>query len=169
MNLKDCYDKYLNSKSSITEECIENALIYHLINELNYTYREDIKDSFQLKQNFREKYEELNSHEFDDKEFEKILEERKSALAEVVKEYDVLVKSTPSKEEINKESEKEFSLFAEKRRKQAAKKRLKKEKKRKKTELKEKKKLIRLQPKGTTIMEIKTITTSDPDEDKRRK
>ena len=51
-------------------------------------------------------------------------------------------------------------------------------------ELKEKKKLIRLQPKGTTItiddnkgieihmpeiMEIKTITTSDPDEDKRRK
>ena len=105
-------------------------------------------------------------------------------MAEVVKEYDVLVKSTPSKEEINKESEKEFSLFAEKRRKQAAKKRLKKEKKRKKTELKEKKKLIRLQPKGTTItiddnkgieihmpeiMEIKTITTSDPDEDKRRK
>ena len=71
MNLKDCYDKYLNSKSSITEECIENALIYHLINELNYTYREDIKDSFQLKQNFREKYEKLNyPYKFDDKEFE---------------------------------------------------------------------------------------------------
>ena len=70
MNLKDCYDKYLNSKSSITEECIENALIYHLINKLDYTYREDIKDSFQLKQNFREKYEKLNSYKFDDKEFE---------------------------------------------------------------------------------------------------
>lgn len=70
MNLKDCYDKYLNSKFSITEECIENALIYHLINKLNYTYREDIKDSLQLKQNFREKYEKLNSYKFDDKEFE---------------------------------------------------------------------------------------------------
>ena len=37
MNLKDCYDKYLNSKFSITEECIENALIYHLINKLKTT------------------------------------------------------------------------------------------------------------------------------------
>lgn len=146
--------------------------------------KEDIESSFaSLRDNLN--IEENQAKEIvDDKEFEKILEERKSALAEVVKEYDVLVKSTPSKEEINKESEKEFSLFAEKRRKQAAKKRLKKEKKRKKTELKEKKKLIRLQPKGTTItiddnkgieihmpeiMEIKTITTSDPDEDKRRK
>lgn len=70
MRMKYFYDKYLKSKSSINEECIENALIYHLSNNLNYVYREDIKDYSQLKSNFREKYEKLNSYKFNDKEFD---------------------------------------------------------------------------------------------------
>ncbi len=64
------YKEYLESKGKVSEDTIEKALIYHLVNNLGYTYREDIKEEFQLKQNFREHYERLNNFKFDDNDFE---------------------------------------------------------------------------------------------------
>ncbi len=143
--------------------------------------KEDIESSFaSIKDKISD--EEGVKEKVDDKEFEKILEEQKNALADVVKEYNELVKSTPSKEEINRESEKEFVFLAEKKNKRNQKKQVKDEKKKTKTEMKERKKLMKLQPKGTTITyddvkgieihapeftEMKTLTTSDPTEDKK--
>lgn len=142
--------------------------------------KEDIESSFaSMKDNISE--EESVKEKVDDEEFEKILEEQKSALADVVKEYNELVQSTPSKEEINRETEKEFDFFAEKNKKRKQKKTKKDEKKKMKEEMRERKRLMKLQPKGTTITyddakgieihspeftEMKTLTTSDPTEDK---
>lgn len=143
--------------------------------------KEDIESSFaSIKDKISD--EEGVKEKVDDEEFEKILEEQKSALADVVKEYNELVKSTPSKEEINRESEKEFVFLAEKKNKRNQKKQIKDEKRKNKEEMKERKKLMKLQPKGTTITyddvkgieihapeftEMKTLTTSDPTEDKK--
>ncbi len=143
--------------------------------------KEDIESSFaSMKDNITE--EESVKEKVDDEEFEKILEEQKSALADVVKEYNELVQSTPSKEEIKRESEKEFDFFAEKNKKKKQKKTKKDEKRKMKEEMRERKRLMKLQPKGTTITyddtkgieihspeftEMKTLTTSDPSEDKK--
>lgn len=64
------YKEYLESKELVSEEVIEKALIHHLVHNLGYVYREDIKDYSQLKSNFRKHIEELNDYKFDDKDFE---------------------------------------------------------------------------------------------------
>ncbi len=64
------YQQYLNSDKTPGEDCTEKALIHHLVNVLGYTYRNDIKDSNQLKQNFKKHFERLNNDTIDDKQFE---------------------------------------------------------------------------------------------------
>lgn len=63
------YNNYKNSKNEINEEKIEKALIHHLIYNLGYKFRENIKDSNQLKNNFKYHYERLNNDKFDEKDF----------------------------------------------------------------------------------------------------
>lgn len=58
----------------MTEQDIENKLIYQLKNELGYEYRSDIHDYAGLKNNFRSKFEELNRVRLSDREFERLLD-----------------------------------------------------------------------------------------------
>ncbi|MEG1009738.1 MAG: hypothetical protein RSF67_08025 [Clostridia bacterium] len=54
---------------SINEDCIEKALIQHLVDTMGYKYRSDIKNQDQLKKNFRENIERLNNYSFYDNDF----------------------------------------------------------------------------------------------------
>lgn len=56
------------------EQQIENALIAKL-QDLKYTYREDIRDKASLEQNFREKFEALNHVKLTDSEFARLRDE----------------------------------------------------------------------------------------------
>lgn len=56
------------------EQQIENGLIAKL-QDLKYTYREDIRDKASLEQNFREKFEALNHVRLTDSEFARLLDE----------------------------------------------------------------------------------------------
>lgn len=56
------------------EQQIENALIAKL-QDLKYTYREDIRDKASLEQNFREKFETLNHVKLTDSEFARLRDE----------------------------------------------------------------------------------------------
>lgn len=65
------FNDYRDSKGKpINEECVEKALIHYLTNFLGYTYKEDIKDHSQLKNNFRKQIERLNNYSFQNNEFE---------------------------------------------------------------------------------------------------
>lgn len=68
---KKSYDLYKNSKFSISEQVIEEALIYHLVGKLGYTYNIEIKSSDDLKNNFKKQIEKLNNFILTDLEFEK--------------------------------------------------------------------------------------------------
>lgn len=67
---KNSLSKYLNSTNGVSEQIIEEALIFHLVNNLHYTYNEKIITDSDLKLNFREKIEKLNNYKLTDKEFE---------------------------------------------------------------------------------------------------
>ncbi len=62
--------QYENKKSGVSEQIIEEALIAHLVKNLNYTYNNKIVTDQDLKSNFREKIEKLNNYKLTDKEFE---------------------------------------------------------------------------------------------------
>lgn len=68
---KKSYDLYKNSKFSISEQVIEEALIYHLVDKLGFTYNTEIKSSDDLKINFKNRIEKLNNFTLTDSEFEK--------------------------------------------------------------------------------------------------
>ncbi len=109
MDFKKYYDKYLNSSGSVSEEIIEKALIYHLCHKLNYSYREDIKDSLQLKQNFREKYERLNSYKFNDEEFEKFWTTFNSG--DIFKRFEILQKDLYEPKDKNGKITRQLKFF----------------------------------------------------------
>jgi len=56
------------------EQEIENSLIAKL-QDLKYTYREDIRDKTTLEQNFREKFEVLNHVRLTNSEFARLRDE----------------------------------------------------------------------------------------------
>lgn len=143
----------------------------------------EIENSFmEIRNQITEKEE--SSEENSDKELEEILKENQHILANAEKEYEEMAKSQPSKKEIQDESEHELSWMKEKNQKKRLKKAAKIKKKKEKTLAKEKKEFMKHQPNGSTItidenkgieihspefMEIKTFTTSDPEEDKHHK
>lgn len=63
----------MHFRYTITEKTIELKLIEKL-QQLKYTYREDIRDRSALEKNFREKFEALNSVKLEDTEFARLLE-----------------------------------------------------------------------------------------------
>lgn len=80
--------------------------------------REEIEDSFaSLKEEIEEKEDEAPNEEIDE-----ILLREKSNLARVAEEYQKMVSATPSKEEIERETQKDNKFFAEKRKKKREKK-----------------------------------------------
>ena len=65
------YEQFLNSNYVPSEECLEKALIYYLVNNLGFVYREDIKTSNQLKSNFKNHFEKLNNSNIPNEQFDK--------------------------------------------------------------------------------------------------
>ena len=65
------YSQYLNSTKTPSEDILEKAVIHFLINENKFKYRDDIKYSDELKENFRYHFQRLNKLELEDNDFEK--------------------------------------------------------------------------------------------------